>query len=218
MKILVIGTTENQEECKQKFGTTHVYQVGQSLTSAQLEWADVVFDFLLNPETFDVNLYNDYNRLVFLNSTFTTLSKLIGKYQGSAAFIGFCGLPTFLNRDMLEVCIANTNVTPVLENTCKQLSTAFSIVADQVGFVTPRIICMIINEAYCTVEEGTANRADIDLAMKLGTNYPYGPFEWATRIGKENIVHLLKAVQQATNDKRYTLCELLKGEVFKHVS
>ncbi|MBX2915382.1 MAG: 3-hydroxyacyl-CoA dehydrogenase [Cyclobacteriaceae bacterium] len=210
MKILVIGTTENQEECKLKFGTTHTYQVGQRFTSAQLEWADVVFDFLLNPETFDVNLYNHYNRLVFLNSTFTTLSKLIHAYVGKATFIGFCGLSTFLNRDVLEVCITNKNTKIILEDACKQLNTQYGLVADQVGFVTPRIICMIINEAYYTVEEGTAKSEDIDLAMKLGTNYPFGPFEWATRIGKKNIVALLNSIQQVTGDSRYQVCELLK--------
>lgn len=212
MKILVIGTTENQEECEQKFGATHIYAVSQNATNSQLEWADVVFDFLLNPEVFDVDLYNEYNRLVFLNSTFTTLSKLTGAYNGKATFIGFCGLPTFLNRDVLEVCIASANTKTILEDACKQLNTEFGLVTDQVGFVTPRIICMIINEAYFTVEEGTASREDIDLAMKLGTNYPYGPFEWANRIGKKNIIALLNSVQQVTGDSRYLVCESLKKE------
>jgi 3-hydroxybutyryl-CoA dehydrogenase len=27
--------------------------------------------------------------------------------------------------------------------------------------------------------------------MKLGTNYPYGPFEWAAKIGEDKIVQLL---------------------------
>jgi len=214
MKILVIGTTENQEECKLKFGATHSYQVSENLKVSHLEWADMVFDFLLTPEAFDVNLYKHYNQPVFLNSTFTTLSKLTETYKGEAIFIGFCGLPTFLNREMLEVCVADTNVKTILEDIGKNLSTTFGIVADQVGFVTPRIICMIINEAYCTVEEGTANREDIDLAMKLGTNYPYGPFEWANRIGKKNVVALLNSAQQTTGDSRYLVCELLKREAF----
>jgi 3-hydroxybutyryl-CoA dehydrogenase len=187
MKILVIGTTENEAECKHKFGPTHLYRVSEVLTASHLQWADVVFDFLPNRETFDVDLYT----------------------------IGFCGLPTFLNREMLEVCIANTKDVTVLDETCKQLNTTFGIVADQVGFITPRIICMIINEAYYTVEEGTASREDIDLAMKLGTNYPYGPFEWANRIGKSNVVALLNAVQKSTANMRYTVCKLLQHEIFQ---
>ncbi|HRG10176.1 MAG TPA: 3-hydroxyacyl-CoA dehydrogenase family protein, partial [Cyclobacteriaceae bacterium] len=60
--------------------------------------------------------------------------------------------------------------------------------------MTPRVICMIINEAYFTVEEGTATREDVDLAMKLGTNYPLGPFEWTEKIGLQNIVNVLDTV------------------------
>jgi 3-hydroxybutyryl-CoA dehydrogenase len=71
---------------------------------------------------------------------------------------------------------------------------------------------MIINEAYYTVEEGTASRKDIDLAMKLGTNYPFGPFEWCEKIGAKNVFDLLKAVHEATQDERYHICTLLKKE------
>jgi 3-hydroxybutyryl-CoA dehydrogenase len=69
---------------------------------------------------------------------------------------------------------------------------------------------MVINEAYYTLQEKTATTADIDLAMKLGTNYPYGPFEWAARIGLENIYQLLQAVYADTQDERYRICPLLK--------
>jgi 3-hydroxybutyryl-CoA dehydrogenase len=71
---------------------------------------------------------------------------------------------------------------------------------------------MIINEAYYTVEEGTATRADVDLAMKLGTNYPYGPFEWSQKIGLGSVYDVLLAVYEATHDERYLICPLLKQE------
>jgi 3-hydroxybutyryl-CoA dehydrogenase len=71
---------------------------------------------------------------------------------------------------------------------------------------------MIINEAYYTSEEGTALREDIDLAMKLGTNYPYGPFEWAKRIGTNQVIKLLDRVYNKTNDERYKICTLLRAE------
>jgi 3-hydroxybutyryl-CoA dehydrogenase len=95
---------------------------------------------------------------------------------------------------------------------CKELVTAFQIVDDRVGLVTPRIICMIINEAYYTVQEGTSGKADIDLAMKLGTNYPFGPFEWCQKIGVRNVYELLAAIYEDTKDERYKICPLLKKE------
>ena len=71
---------------------------------------------------------------------------------------------------------------------------------------------MIINEAYFAIEEDVASRTDIDLAMKLGTNYPFGPFEWSQRIGIKNVYQLLKAVFESTQDERYKICSLLERE------
>jgi 3-hydroxybutyryl-CoA dehydrogenase len=71
---------------------------------------------------------------------------------------------------------------------------------------------MIINEAYLTLQEGTADRADIDLAMKLGTNYPGGPFEWAERWGLGEVSRMLHCLQSATGDPRYKRSQLLIEE------
>jgi 3-hydroxybutyryl-CoA dehydrogenase len=71
---------------------------------------------------------------------------------------------------------------------------------------------MIINEAYYTVQEGTANRDDIDQAMKLGTNYPMGPFEWCKKIGITDVYETLEALYNDTHDERYKICSLLKHD------
>jgi len=76
--------------------------------------------------------------------------------------------------------------------------------------ITPRVVCMIINEAFYTVQEGTATEGDIDQAMKLGTNYPHGPFEWCDKIGLNDVYETLEALYQDTHDERYKICSLLK--------
>lgn len=60
---------------------------------------------------------------------------------------------------------------------------------------------MIINEAYFTLGENVSGKTEIDTAMKLGTNYPFGPFEWSEIIGKEKIYNLLTKL--VTEDRRY---------------
>lgn len=76
------------------------------------------------------------------------------------------------------------------------------------GFVFPRTIVQIINEAYFALEENVASKKDIDRAMKFGVNYPKGPFEWAQ--GREKFVMaLLKELHEKTNDKRYLPSKLL---------
>jgi 3-hydroxybutyryl-CoA dehydrogenase len=50
---------------------------------------------------------------------------------------------------------------------------------------------MIINEAFFTWEAGTSTKEEIDIAMKLGTGYPFGPFEWGEKIGLARVADLL---------------------------
>jgi len=51
------------------------------------------------------------------------------------------------------------------------------------GFIANRILLPMINEAIYALYEGVATVADIDQAMKLGTNVPMGPLTLADFIG-----------------------------------
>ena len=76
------------------------------------------------------------------------------------------------------------------------------------GFIFPRTIVQIINEAHFALEEKIASREDIDRAMKFGVNYPKGPFEWAQ--GREIFVlTLLNELFIKTGDRRYIPSQLL---------
>ena len=70
---------------------------------------------------------------------------------------------------------------------------------------------MVINEAYFALNDNVSSKNEIDTAMKLGTNYPYGPFEWTGLIGKEHILALLQKLNIA--DTRYQPASLLIEEV-----
>lgn len=78
------------------------------------------------------------------------------------------------------------------------------------SFHYPRIISMIINEAYFALEEKLANPEDIDQAMKFGVNYPLGPIEWGQKIGLQNVLDLLQELSQITEDPRYRPSTFLK--------
>jgi 3-hydroxybutyryl-CoA dehydrogenase len=76
------------------------------------------------------------------------------------------------------------------------------------GFVFPRTIVQIINEAHYALEEEVASREDINRAMKFGVNYPKGPFEWSE--GKELYVKtLLSELLSKTSDRRYVASKLI---------
>lgn len=216
MEILIIGMEINAAEGRLKFGADHtiLHATDLGLATEQLKSCDVIFDFTMHENPSRMALYKGVsNSPIFFEATTTRIANLLKGDRLTRACFGFCGLPTFLNRDIMEVTLHNEQDRPVLEEICGRLKTKCLVVADQIGMVTPRVICMIINEAFYTLEEGTATREDIDLAMKLGTNYPFGPFEWGERIGLGNVVQLLTAVHQESGDSRYQVCPLLRKNV-----
>ena len=83
-------------------------------------------------------------------------------------------------------------------------------VKDSIAGVFPRTLAMIINEAAFAVQESVATAADIDTAMKLGTNYPKGPLAWCDEIGAEAIVAVLDALGREYGSERYRVATLLR--------
>lgn len=70
-------------------------------------------------------------------------------------------------------------------------------------YVFCRILAAIINEAGIALCDEVATKEDIDTAMKLGTNYPKGPLEWAEQIGHRTIRGTLRALNEQSPEKRY---------------
>lgn len=85
-----------------------------------------------------------------------------------------------------------------------------AVVADGPGLVRARTVCCLINEAASALLEGVATPADIDQAMKLGTNYPYGPLEWADYLGLDTVLGVMNGLFDEWGEDRYRPSPLLK--------
>ena len=57
-----------------------------------------------------------------------------------------------------------------------------------------------MNEAYRAAGDGVAGEPDIDRAMQLGANHPFGPFEWARRTGVHEVTVMLDALSDEDAD------------------
>jgi 3-hydroxybutyryl-CoA dehydrogenase len=78
-------------------------------------------------------------------------------------------------------------------------------VADTPGLVVARTIAMLINEAMDAVQQGVCTAEGADAAMKLGVNYPAGPFEWLERWGASAVMQVLDALDHAYRGERYRI-------------
>ncbi len=127
--------------------------------------------------------------------------------------IGICAFPTLIKNKLVEVAPTIHSSTESLSKTKNflwNLGKEISVVQDRVGMVLARILCMLINEAAFALMEGIASPEDIDTAMKLGTNYPLGPIEWADKIGMNHVYATIKALHDDLQEDRYHPAPLLK--------
>jgi 3-hydroxybutyryl-CoA dehydrogenase len=66
--------------------------------------------------------------------------------------------------------------------------------------IAERVILAIVNEAYRALGDRVASADDIDRAMRLGANHPFGPFEWARRNGIAEIAAMLDGLSDEDAD------------------
>jgi 3-hydroxybutyryl-CoA dehydrogenase len=128
--------------------------------------------------------------LVIVNAVTSTIAEL------GYPFIRINGWPGFLEREIHELAAPDEETAGKITAVYESLGRSCRIVPDTPGLITARILATIINEAWYTWEQGVSTKEEIDTAMKLGTNYPLGPFEWSERIGITPISLLLAALSK----------------------
>ena len=89
-------------------------------------------------------------------------------------------------------------------------------VADAPGLVAARTVAMLINEAADAVLQGVCAPEAADAAMKLGVNYPAGPFEWLAGWNETEVVRLIDALDTHYRGERYRVSPWLRRRAIPH--
>jgi 3-hydroxybutyryl-CoA dehydrogenase len=190
---------QKKEIASSPFFRKHEIRYSENFSLWANHIADAFIDLSFEPSAERIeNLAKLLPKPVLVNSVTDGLSLI------HPDFIRINAWPGFLSGNLVE---AASN-----EAMQRKASLLFGedlvFVKDEPGFVSARIVAMIINEAYFTWEAGTSSKEDIDIAMKLGTGYPFGPFEWAQMIGVERIAGLLWRLKEKSS--LYELAQSLK--------
>jgi len=217
MRIFATGDQERFAELEKRLSENHeltrfaepsAFVPGENNTGYEL-----VMDLNLDDHPHHLQYYAQRKQIMLIGCAVKKNLAELKEHVGGGndfLFLGMNTLPTFIDRNRMEVSF----LKPEDENHFRTLSASLNWeyfkVEDKVGMVTPRVVAMIINEACFTFEAGIASMEDIDKGMKLGTSYPYGPFEWADRIGVNNIYETLMALGKSSGNERYRISPFLE--------
>jgi 3-hydroxybutyryl-CoA dehydrogenase len=198
MELLAQGITENI--------TAH--WITESKELPYYKDADGCIDLLFQNDSEKIKLLQQLQpKPILINAVIPVLNQLPG------GFIRFNGWNSFLKRPVVEAAVIDEKMKLKAEEIFSLFNKKIEWVPDIPGFISARVIAMIINEAWFVLSEKVSTKEEIDIAMKLGTNYPYGPFEWGEKIGLKNVYELLFTLSKTNT--RYEPAGLLKKEVFK---
>jgi 3-hydroxybutyryl-CoA dehydrogenase len=77
------------------------------------------------------------------------------------------------------------------------------VIKDSPGFVAQRMLAMIVNLGCEMAQTRVGSPEDIETAMQLGLNYPFGPLEFGDRMGGATALETLQNLQAVTGSDRY---------------
>lgn len=141
-----------------------------------------------------------------------TADQLANEYKSRG--LGVMDLPILLQQNAVIAIAFSAGVTAEMRELVKGTLMACRLhpieVDDVPGLIVGRTIAMLVNEAADAVHQGVCEAADADTAMKLGTNYPAGPFEWLSEIGAEYVVQTLDNLFDAYRSERYRVSPLVR--------
>lgn len=89
----------------------------------------------------------------------------------------------------------------IVRETAGKMGKETVVVNEFPGFVTSRISALVGNEAFLMLQEGIGTAEDIDKAIKLGLNYPMGPFELADLVGLDTRLNNLNYLHKTLGEK-----------------
>ncbi|WP_128894396.1 3-hydroxyacyl-CoA dehydrogenase family protein [Longirhabdus pacifica] len=198
-------------------------RIHKTLEYNQLSQCDMIIetiteDLELKKEVF--NKLDDYcpKHIILASNTSTlSLTELANETNHPERVIGMHFLHPVSKVDLVEIIRGLKTSEETFEHTkhfVEDMITKKGImVYESPGFVTTRLICVLINEALHTLQEGVASAEEIDVAMRNGYDFKHGPLEMCDRFGLDAVLAAMERMFREFGDIKYRPSFLLKKMV-----
>lgn len=179
---------DNEETLDEiELDTTVVFDVGDGVNDRGVVIAEL--DALLAPET-----------IIFADAYATDLDAAAKRMKHPERLVGYGILASLSNQRVVEIVDSEFTSDDALElaqDVFESIGRRVALVENHAGLFLGRTVGSIVNEAVAVVQENIATPDDVDLAMRLGTNYPQGPVAWGREIGGDRVARILQRLAGA---------------------
>ncbi|CAG9175443.1 3-hydroxybutyryl-CoA dehydrogenase [Cupriavidus respiraculi] len=187
-----------------------------------LKGADIVIEAATENLELKVKILKQVNDLVgddviiASNTSSISITKLAAVVTRPERFIGmhfFNPVPMMALVEVIRGLQTSDETHGLVETLSRELGKYPITVKNSPGFVVNRILCPMINEAFCVLGEGLASPEEIDEGMKLGCNHPIGPLALADMIGLDTMLAVMEVLYGEFGDPKYRPAMLMREMV-----
>jgi len=194
---------EDAEKVIETIATTTV--ISDAVEKAQLVIEAVPEDLDLKKEIFgELDEFCEKEAILASNTTELSITNIASSTSRPHRVIGmhwFNPAPVMKLVEIVAGVDTSEETIEVVKDAAHKMGKETVLVKDAQGFVTSRVLAAHMMECMRVLEEGVASAEDIDKAVRLGLNYPMGPFELADYVGLDTLLFASEGLTEAFGDR-----------------
>jgi 3-hydroxybutyryl-CoA dehydrogenase len=125
----------------------------------------------------------------------------------------FNPVPVMRLLELVKTIMTSDETISIAREFGKSIGKDVVLAQDSPAFIVNRLLIPYMCDAIKLLEEGYATKEDIDTAVKLGLNYPMGPFELSDFVGLDTLYYAANGIFEGLHEPRYAPPLLLKKMV-----
>jgi len=149
--------------------------------------ADVVVEVVIEVMAVKKKVYAELEEIVpphclfFTNTSGLSITEMASVTKRPDKVIGthfFNPVPVMRLLEIIRCYQTSDETLEAAKAWGKKIGKEVIVVKEAPAFVVNRILCLMLNEAFYTLDEGLATAEDIDKGMMLGCNHPMVRWRW----------------------------------------
>ena len=217
-----LGRLVSKEKISQADSDAIMGRISTSTDAASLADADFVIEAILEEVTAKKDLFDKLEKVcrpevIFATNTssisVTQLASLTGRPDRVVGMHFFNPVPVMKLVEIIPALQTAPEAVEVTMALTAKLGKTPVACKDTPSFIVNRILIPMIIDACRVYESGVATAADIDTAMKLGSNMPMGPLELADFVGIDIVYHIGNMLFEYSKEARFNPPDLMRNMV-----